>query len=687
MHRRLRSRPRSVRARVRYPGAVAGPILLVGHYQEPDPARRAELSECLRENARNAHLRELHVLIETEEDPAVLAATHEELRHPKVRLFPHGRRLTFRALFDHARRAAGGHTVIIANADVWCDDTLGLLEDLELAGRLLCLSRWEPGPDGPALFEHPFSQDAWVFHAPLPEFPSDFPLGVPACDNRLAYEAHAAGLSVENPSRSIRVHHLHGSNVRRYSERQRLQGPVRPVPATFLAAPAPQDRRRVVALTSLSPAPSAEATQRAAIASWRRAGCRVVSFNHPSEIAELAGRYDVELVAPATTSEAIFGRPYVPIHEMVRWASRHDVCALLINADIELLLDEPALRRLRWVADRGICYVIRWNHDGDLSRATREPYGIDAFLLHGRHGALVPESFLSMGQPFWDYWLPWLFARAGLPVHAVEEPVAFHRDHPRRWSDAGWHRCALEFDRMAGLLGPRPEDRDLSACTAMSAAVRHSFERLKLLITSGHLDIRSFVQQRFGDARPKVFLELGSHLGTDTAWMASLPNVVVHAFEPDPRNDQPPLPNVVRVRAAVAEHDGRAPLVLSREGWGREWTYSSSIRRPKNHLARYPVTFGDAVDVETVSLDGYCERNGITDIDFIWADIQGAEGDMIRGGMRTLSRTRYLYTEYSDHEMYEGQITLAMMLELLPGFRVVELYPDDVLLANEALTS
>ena len=125
--------------------------------------------------------------------------------------------------------------------------------------------------------------------------------------------------------------------------------------------------------------------------------------------------------------------------------------------------------------------------------------------------------------------------------------------------------------------------------------------------------------------------------------------------------------------------------MLSREGWGREWTHSSSIKRPKNHLQRYPVTFGGSVDVQLVTLDSFHRRERLDIVDFVWADIQGAEGEMVRGGLETLARTRYLYTEYSDDELYEGQATLAEILELLPNFRVLELWPGDVLLENRVL--
>ena len=83
-----------------------------------------------------------------------------------------------------------------------------------------------------------------------------------------------------------------------------------------------------------------------------------------------------------------------------------------------------------------------------------------------------------------------------------------------------------------------------------------------------------------------------------------------------------------------------------------------------------------------VALDTIRRQHKLDIVDFIWADIQGAEEEMIRGGSETLARTRDLYTEYSDDELYEGQITLDQILAMLPRFRVLELWPDDVLLEN-----
>ncbi len=64
-----------------------------------------------------------------------------------------------------------------------------------------------------------------------------------------------------------------------------------------------------------------------------------------------------------------------------------------------------------------------------------------------------------------------------------------------------------------------------------------------------------------------------------------------------------------------------------------------------------------------------------------------AENLFIRGGQEALGKTRYLYTEYSNRELYEGQVNLPQLLALLPDYEVVARYPGDVLLRNKTLVT
>ena len=192
------------------------------------------------------------------------------------------------------------------------------------------------------------------------------------------------------------------------------------------------------------------------------------------------------------------------------------------------------------------------------------------------------------------------------------------------------------------------------------------------------IPIKDWVTRQFSNAGSKVFFELGAHKGADTQWMASLPGVTIHAFEPDPRNDISHLPdNVIKNKKAISDLNGEVQFTLSEKYGNDTWTYSSSIFKPKNHFIQYPsVKFGGTVNVESITLDTYCANNDVKYIDFIWSDIQGAEGNMVRGATEILKRTKYLYTEFSNREMYEGQLPLAKIMEMLPNWKILYLYED-----------
>lgn len=199
-----------------------------------------------------------------------------------------------------------------------------------------------------------------------------------------------------------------------------------------------------------------------------------------------------------------------------------------------------------------------------------------------------------------------------------------------------------------------------------------------------------------------VILDIGCNDGTHTQqFLDVFPTASLHCFEPDARALRRFSTRVRNNRVtvhpiAIGAADGTTKFFASSgtppgaseahrlpEGWD----LSGSIRPPKRMLDLNPwCVFDDHLTVTVRSLDSWADTHGIGVVDFIWADVQGAEGDLIRGGMRTLARTRYLYTEYYNSEMYEGQVDLRTILRLLPQFEVVTRYAGDVLLRNRALT-
>ena len=92
---------------------------------------------------------------------------------------------------------------------------------------------------------------------------------------------------------------------------------------------------------------------------------------------------------------------------------------------------------------------------------------------------------------------------------------------------------------------------------------------------------------------------------------------------------------------------------------------SSSYLKPARHLEMHPdVRFDTSEKMSTDTLDRLvgrvCGEQGIdpATFDFLLLDTQGAEFDILKGGPRVLAAARYVFTEISFGNLYEGDTGL-----------------------------
>lgn len=211
--------------------------------------------------------------------------------------------------------------------------------------------------------------------------------------------------------------------------------------------------------------------------------------------------------------------------------------------------------------------------------------------------------------------------------------------------------------------------------------------------------IRSLLQT---DA-PRI-LDIGANDGSTTlSFLREFPRAKIYAFEPDPRaaakfraqiNDD----RVRLFEIAIGSHDGEAEFHVSSgmppdasaqyaTQYPQGWDQSGSLRPPKTHTRVWPwCKFESRIIVPVCRLDTWAQKHLDGRIDFIWADVQGAEGDLIAGGKATLANARYFYTEYSNDEWYEGQPTLLQLARMLNSFVIMHRFEMDVLFKNMTLS-
>jgi FkbM family methyltransferase len=202
------------------------------------------------------------------------------------------------------------------------------------------------------------------------------------------------------------------------------------------------------------------------------------------------------------------------------------------------------------------------------------------------------------------------------------------------------------------------------------------------------------LKRLIGEKRALI-LEVGANAGHTTRdFLQSMPDAEIFCFEPDPRaiaqfKGMIAEKNVTLIQSAVGNQNGVVSFHQSDgEGNMKDWNQSGSIRRPKMHHITFPsVKFDKQIDVPIVRLDDWAAERKLGPVDLLWADVQGAESDLIAGASKTLRSTRFFYTEYGALEWYEGQITLVDICELVAelGFVLYRKWRIDALFVNKDL--
>ena len=199
-----------------------------------------------------------------------------------------------------------------------------------------------------------------------------------------------------------------------------------------------------------------------------------------------------------------------------------------------------------------------------------------------------------------------------------------------------------------------------------------------------------------------IIFEIGCADGIDTMEFIKAfgDEMTLYCFEPDERNantflnggDRPldknfksgiKRDNVIFEQKAIGNIDGVVEFNQS------STIYSSSLKKPVNALfEQWPqIKFDSVLNVESVKLDSYVSDKNIGIIDFVWADVQGAEDLMIEGGKDSFNnKVRFLYTEYAKTEYYEESLNQIDILKSLgDSWEIVKDFGTDVLLRNKNL--
>ena len=212
------------------------PIFLFAQFYVPeDLTRYEEIKYALKQNVANPSISHVFLLNERIYTSAEMGIESDKITQVDIQ-----HRLTYSDFFNYSKQLCG--YVVLINSDIFLDHSIENVcrTDLHLRKRMFAQVRYEYRGeadldtcpifsfDGKARID---TADTWIFHTSM--LPTGrttlfkFGLGVPGCDNKIAYIFKILGYDVYNAPELIKTYHYH-------RERQPNHNPAIPPPYAFI---------------------------------------------------------------------------------------------------------------------------------------------------------------------------------------------------------------------------------------------------------------------------------------------------------------------------------------------------------------------------------------------------------------------------------------------------------------------
>ncbi|MCB9433791.1 MAG: FkbM family methyltransferase [Ardenticatenaceae bacterium] len=182
---------------------------------------------------------------------------------------------------------------------------------------------------------------------------------------------------------------------------------------------------------------------------------------------------------------------------------------------------------------------------------------------------------------------------------------------------------------------------------------------------------RKFFQQfrpLMADLGKLVVYDIGAHTGAFSLTMAQVRNVqCVYAFEPLKVNYEQLVINTTKFPQIGCFNVALGRTTQQALFYQSEFRAASSLLpMTELHKAQFPYSANISVtEVQVVSLDEFVKTNDLKVPDLIKIDVQGYEGNVLRGGQETIMNAKYCVIEMNFQQLYEHSALFADVYDLM----------------------
>lgn len=224
--------------------------LITTYYVSENIDRQNEIKKCLIKNIQNKYIKNIYLLnseiynLDFITNIDIYNKVTQVQIYEESELQPNSKKiLKYSDAIDFINTNLNGSLCILANSDIYFNETLSKINYESMHGKFYALLRYDEELNGKkTIFKrHDIprddSQDTWIFNSPLEINLSylDFHFGTLGCDSIFANAVHDnTFLKVSNPAYDIITTHVHQTQFRSYNCDDRIHGKYALVKPTHL---------------------------------------------------------------------------------------------------------------------------------------------------------------------------------------------------------------------------------------------------------------------------------------------------------------------------------------------------------------------------------------------------------------------------------------------------------------------
>ena len=170
-------------------------ILITQFWNFENPKRKEEIYECLLKNARNRYISKIYVFSENN--------SYIKFPHNKIVPLKADHRLTYFEFFKTVNQSFRNQICIVANADVYFDESIVKLNQFDFKNRIIALSSY----DSETKHLEEYAIDSWILKSTNIPY-SEYEIGKSHDDLRLIRNLRDNGIEILNPSKEVMSYHV-----------------------------------------------------------------------------------------------------------------------------------------------------------------------------------------------------------------------------------------------------------------------------------------------------------------------------------------------------------------------------------------------------------------------------------------------------------------------------------------------